>query len=226
MAEIVVALDLESAEAADALVRQLPGLRWVKVGPMLFLRSGRTLIKRLKDRGLAVFLDLKWHDIPHSVAQAVRAAEEIGVDLATVHALGGPAMLREAARAGQRVRLAAVTVLTSHGEAEYWDLLGRPPGGDLQGEVTRLATMATDAGIPAVVASPFEVEGVRAAIGPERWIVTPGIRPAGAALDDQRRAADPTSAAAAGATHLVVGRPITRAESPRAVYEAMVEAVS
>jgi orotidine-5'-phosphate decarboxylase len=226
MAEIILALDLESGEAAEAMVDQLPGLRWVKVGPMLFLRSGRELIARLKDRGLSVFLDLKWHDIPHSVAQAVRAAEDLGVDLATVHALGGAAMLRDAVRAAPTVRLAAVTVLTSHSEADYWDLLGRPSGGRLRQEVARLAAMATDAGVHAVVASPFEVEDVRAVIGPEQWIVTPGIRPAGAALDDQRRAADPAAAAAAGATHLVVGRPITRAEAPRAVYERMVEAVS
>ncbi|KPK06317.1 MAG: hypothetical protein AMS20_04940 [Gemmatimonas sp. SG8_28] len=226
MAEIILALDLESGEAAEAMVEQLPGLRWVKVGPMLFLRSGRELIARLKDRGLSVFLDLKWHDIPHSVAQAVRAADELGVDLATVHALGGAAMLQDAVRAASTVRLAAVTVLTSHSEADYWDLLGRSSGGRLRQEVARLAAMATGAGVHAVVASPFEVEDVRAVIGSERWIVTPGIRPAGAALDDQRRAADPAAAAAAGATHLVVGRPITRAESPRAVYEGMVEAVS
>lgn len=226
MAEIVVALDLDSAEAAEAMVDKLPGLRWVKIGPMLLLRSGRDLIARLKDRGLQVFLDLKWHDIPNSVAEAVRAADELGVDLATVHALGGPVMLREAVRAARGVRLAAVTVLTSHTEADYWQVLGRRPGGLLSEEAARLAAAAAHAGVHAVVASPFEVTEVRAAVGPDRWVVTPGIRLAGARPDDQRRAADPASAAAAGATHLVVGRPITMAESPRAVYEAMVGAVS
>ncbi len=226
MAEIIVALDVRSADEAERLVGELPGLSWVKIGPMLYLRAGVDLIKRFRDRGLSVFLDLKWHDIPNSVAEAVRAAGELGVDLATVHGLGGPEMLREAVRAAGGLRLAAVTVLTSHGEAEYWDLLGRGPGGSLGTEVARLARIAAESGIHAVVASPQEVGAVRGAIGPDRWIVTPGIRPAGAALDDQRRAADPAAAVAAGATHLVIGRPITRSEYPRRVYESIAAAVS
>ncbi len=221
-----MALDVRSGEEAERLVDQLPGLQWVKIGPMLYLRVGGDLVKKFKDRGIRVFLDLKWHDIPNSVAEAVRAAAELGIDLATVHGLGGPAMLREAVSASGDLRLAAVTVLTSHGEADYWDLLGRGPGGSLGTEVARLARMASESGIHAVVASPHEVGAVREAIGPGRWIVTPGIRPAGAALDDQRRAADPAAAVAAGATHLVIGRPITRSESPRGVYESIAAAVS
>lgn len=226
MAEIIVALDVPDARDAMALVERLPGLRWVKVGPMLFLRSGKGLIARLKDRGLGVFLDLKWHDIPNSVAEAVRAAAELGVDLATVHALGGEAMLRSAVAVAGPMRLAAVSVLTSHGERDYWETVGRGDGGPLLAEVRRLAAMATGAGVHAVVASPQEVAAVREVVGPERWIVTPGIRPAGARLDDQRRTADPATAAAAGATHLVVGRPITRADDPGAVYESVSRAAA
>ena len=226
MAEVIVALDVRSGKEAERLVDQLPGLTWVKIGPMLYLRAGGDLIKRFKDRGICVFLDLKWHDIPNSVAEAVRAAAEMEVDLATVHGLGGAAMLREAVRVSGDVRLAAVTVLTSHSEAEYWDLLGRGPGGSLGAEVARLAQMAAEAGVHAVVASPHEVGAVRGAVGADRWIVTPGIRPAGASLDDQRRAADPAAAVAAGATHLVVGRPITGSEFPRRVYDSIATAVS
>lgn len=219
-------MDVRSPAEAERLVNDLPGLRWVKVGPMLYLRSGGDIVRRFKDRGLQVFLDLKWHDIPNSVAEAVRAASELGVDLATVHCLGGAKMLREAALAGGEMRLAAVTVLTSHGEEDYWETLGRENRGHLRDEVARLAGMASDAGVGAIVASPYEVAIVRDRVAEGSWIVTPGIRPAGSALDDQRRAADPASAAASGATHLVVGRPITRAAEPRQVYDSLVEAVS
>lgn len=224
MAEVIVALDVPHPRDALALVARLPGLRWVKVGPMLFLRSGKELIGNLKDRGLQVFLDLKWHDIPNSVAEAVRAAAELGVDLATVHALGGDAMLRSAVAVAGPMRLAAVSVLTSHGEQDYWETLGRADGGPILAEVRRLAGIAAAAGVHAVVASPQEVAAVREVAGPGRWIVTPGIRPAGERLDDQRRTAGPAAAVAAGATHLVVGRPITRADDPGAVYESMCRA--
>ncbi len=226
MAEIIVALDVSSSRDAWTLIERLPGLRWVKVGPMLFLRSGARLIAELKDRGLRVFLDLKWHDIPNSVAEAVKAAAAMGVDLATVHALGGDAMLRSAVAVAGPMRLAAVSVLTSHGEADYWATVGRPGGGLLVDEVRRLAALAVAAGVQALVASPHEVAAVRGVAGAEHWIVTPGIRPAGSEMHDQRRAADPAQAAAAGATHLVIGRPITRAENPEAVYEAMCAAAN
>jgi orotidine-5'-phosphate decarboxylase len=217
---------VRSPAEAVQLVDDLPGLRWVKIGPMLYLRSGGDIVQNFKDRGLQVFLDLKWHDIPNSVAEAVRAARELGVDLATVHCLGGATMLREAVAACGHMRLAGVTVLTSHGDEDYWETLGRENRGHLRDEVARLAGLAADAGLGAIVASPYEVAIVRERVGDGGWIVTPGIRPAGAALDDQRRAADPASAAASGATHLVVGRPITRAAEPRQVYESLVEAVA
>ncbi len=243
MAEVVLALDLASGPDALLLVDRLPGLRWAKVGPMLFLRDGPALVRELTSRGVKVFLDLKWHDIPSSVAGAVRAAGEHGVALATVHALGGRAMLEAAAAApGGAMRLVAVSVLTSHTAEDYWGALGRRDRSDVADEVVRLARMAVDAGIDGVVASPLEVAAVRQALGPDRWIVVPGIRPASVRArraspvharhassvpaNDQSRTATPEEAVAAGATHLVVGRPITRAKNPREVYEQICAAAS
>ncbi len=226
MAEVIVALDVGSAREALELVDLLPGLRWAKVGPVLFVREGPPLVRELQERGVQVFLDLKWHDIPNTVAEAARGAEGLGVKLATVHALGGGAMMEAAAQAAGQMRLAAVTVLTSHSPGGYWDTVGRPGEPDVEAEVQRLSRLAVDSGVGAVVTSPREVAAVRKIAGPDRWLVVPGIRPAGAAADDQRRTADPAAAVQAGATHLVVGRPITRSEDPRVVYESIVETAS
>ncbi len=235
MAEVVLALDLASGPDALLLVDRLPGLGWAKVGPMLFLRDGPALVRELTSRGVKVFLDLKWHDIPSSVAGAVRAAGEHGVALATVHALGGRVMLEAAAAApGGAMRLVAVSVLTSHTAEDYWGALGRRDRSDVADEVVRLARMAIDAGIDGVVASPLEVATVRQALGPDRWIVVPGIRPASVGArhassvpaNDQSRTGTPEEAVAAGATHLVVGRPITRAKNPREVYQQICAAAS
>ncbi len=226
MAELIVALDVRSRSEAIRLADDLPGLDWVKLGPMLFLREGPALVEHFKQRGARVFLDLKWHDIPNSVAEAARAAAELGVDLATVHALGGQAMIEAAVEACGDMKIAAVTVLTSHGEVDYWETVDRPPRGGLQQEVLRLAMLATQSGAHALVASPLEVAAVRDAVGPDPWIVTPGIRPVGSGADDQQRTATPAAAVAAGSTHLVVGRPITRAENPGEVYQAIREALS
>ncbi len=227
MAEIIVALDVRSPDEALKLSDAVPGMRWVKIGPMLLLRGGAPLLGHFKERGVQIFLDLKWHDIPNSVAEAARAAAGLGVDLATVHALGGSRMMMEAVRAAGTMRLAAVTVLTSHGPQEYWSATGRgTPHGALRDEVTRLARSAVEAGCHGVVASPWEIEAVRQVLGSDHWLITPGIRPAGGTADDHRRSAEPAVAVAAGATHLVVGRPIIRAERPREVYESMCQAVS
>jgi orotidine-5'-phosphate decarboxylase len=226
VAEVVVALDTATAPEALALVDRLPGLRWAKLGPVLFVPEGPTLVRELKSRGVSVFLDLKWHDIPTTVAGAARAAAALGVDLASVHALGGRAMLQAAVEACGAMRLAAVTVLTSHEPAEYRETVGSSGSGGLAPEVVRLARLALGAGVHAIVTSPLEVEAVRQVSGPERWVVVPGIRPAGSAEDDQRRAAEPAAAVRAGATHLVVGRPITRADDPQAVYQSLCEAAS
>ncbi len=226
MAEIVVALDLADADEALRLVDRLPGVRWVKLGPVLYVRSGPRLVTALKDRGLRVFLDLKWYDIPNTVAEAARAAADAGIDLATVHALGGARMIEAARAASREMRLAAVTVLTSFDPAEYWEALGGIGGGPIRGEVVRLTRMAVGAGAGAVVTSIEEVAEVREAVGPDLWVVVPGIRPRALAGDDQRRAGEPRPAIAAGATHLVVGRPIYQAKDPVQVYEELCEAVT
>ncbi len=225
MAEVIVALDVDSADEALGLADRLPNLRWAKVGPMLFLRHGPAVISGLKHRGVSVFLDLKWHDIPSSVAGAVGAARDLGVDLATVHASGGRQMLQAAVDARGSMRLAAVSVLTSHTPEGYAEATGRESV-DLQKEVSRLAGLAVAIGIGAVVASPWELRTVRAVLPDGTWLVVPGIRPPGADLGDQHRTADPRAAAKAGATHLVVGRPITRSHKPEVVYQQICETVA
>ena len=225
MAEVIVALDVDSADEALGLADRLPDLRWVKVGPMLFLRHGPAVIGELKNRGVSVFLDLKWHDIPSSVAGAVEAARELGVDLATVHASGGKEMLQAAVSARGAMRLAAVSVLTSHTPEGYAQATGRESV-DLPKEVSRLAGLAVATGIGAIVASPWELATVRPVLPNGTWLVVPGIRPRGVELGDQHRTADPRAAAEAGATHLVVGRPITQSDKPEVVYQQICETVA
>ena len=225
MAEVIVAFDVPSEREALQLADQLPRLRWAKIGPMLFLRYGPPIIRELKSRGVKVFLDLKWHDIPHAVEGAVKAAAELEVDLATVHAVGGPEMLKAAVDAAGPMRLAAVSVLTSHTADTYADAIGRPSL-KIEEEVARLVRLATRCGVGAIVTSPLEVGTMRSLVSADTWLVVPGIRPGGADLGDQRRTADPRTAADAGATHLVVGRPITRAEQPGAVYDEICEGIA
>lgn len=224
MAEIVVALDLPTPVEALALCDRLPGLRWAKLGPGLVVQDGPGLLRELVAREVRVFLDLKWHDIPDTVAAAARAAAQAGVALATAHALGGPEMIRAACAAAGRMRLAAVTVLTSHDAPGYAEAVGRPDVA-AEDEVARLARLALAAGAAALVASPREARRLRDLAGPDVWIVTPGIRLPGAALHDQRRTATAGEAVAAGATHLVVGRPITGADDPAGVYQDLCDAI-
>lgn len=224
MAELIVALDLTSVDDARRLLDQLPGLRWAKIGPMLFLAGGPQVVRECRSRGVRVFLDFKWHDIPHAVAGAVRAASALGADLVTVHALGGEDMVRAAVEARGDVRVAGVSVLTSHTEESFGRAVGKARP-DLAGEVERLARLLVSAGVDALVTSAREIGVVRSVAGPDRWIIVPGIRPAGGAFDDQRRSAEPQAALAAGATHLVVGRPIIEAREPREVYQRLCEAI-
>ncbi len=218
---LVVALDVASAAQAEALASRLAGaVGMFKVGSQLFTAAGPDLVRSLVARGERVFLDLKYHDIPNTVAGAVAAAGALGVSLVTIHGLGGREMLAAAARARPPgIRLLAITVLTSHDEASLADV-GIP--GPLPDQVRRLALLARDAGMDGVVASPHEVALVRAACGRDFLIVTPGIRPEGASRGDQARAAVPRQALAAGADYLVVGRPISGREDPRAAAEAIV----
>jgi len=225
VAELIVAFDLPRGRDALALAGRLPGLRWAKVGPVLFGREGPALIKEFTQRGIRVFLDLKWHDIPHIVASAVQAARELGVSMTTVHCLGGRTMLAEAARAaGPDIAVVGVTVLTSHDAAELEGVLGRGVP-DVGFEAERLARTALQAGLRGVVASGQEVGLLREALGPDPWIVVPGIRAAGEAADDQIRTIEPREAVGRGATHLVVGRPITGAKDPVVAYQRLVEAL-
>jgi orotidine-5'-phosphate decarboxylase len=172
-----------------------------------------------------VFLDLKWHDIPHIVASAVTAARELGVSMTTVHALGGRNMLAAAAQAaGADLAVVGVTVLTSHDAGELESVLGRGVP-DVGFEAERLGRAAVQAGLRGVVASGQELGLLREALGPEAWIVVPGIRAPGEAAGDQVRTIEPTDAVRRGATHLVVGRPITAARDPVAAYRRLVEAL-
>jgi orotidine-5'-phosphate decarboxylase len=223
MAEVIVALDLPSGPDALRLLDRLPEARWVKVGSILMTREGPDLVRVLVERGLRVFLDLKWHDIPNTVAEAVSAARALGVSMATVHALGGAAMMEAAAAAaGGRIGLVGVTVLTSHDPASYARAVGRAEV-DLADEVARQSGEAVGAGLAGVVCSPQEVALVRRRVGAEAWIVVPGIRRRTDARGDQVRVASASDAVAAGATHLVVGRPILQASDPVAAFRGFLE---
>lgn len=215
---IIVALDYADPAAADALVRQLdPATCRLKIGNELFTRAGPDPIGRWGERGFDVFLDLKYHDIPNTVAAACRAAADLGAWMLNVHALGGRRML-DAARAAvegssSRPLVVAVTVLTSLEAADLAEvgLVGEP-----EALADRLAALAADADCDGVVCSAREAAGMRAARGDGFALVTPGIRAPGAAADDQRRTMAPADAIAAGADYLVVGRPITAAPDPGA----------
>lgn len=223
--EVVLALDLPDRAAALHLLDGLPGLRWVKVGAILMTREGPGLVRELAGRGLKVFLDLKWHDIPNTVREAVLAARDLGVQMATVHTLGGMEMMAAAADAGgPGLAIVGVTVLTSHTAISYGAATGRAPV-DLVGEAVRQARNGMEAGLAGVVCSPREAEPVRRSIGPGPLIVVPGIRRAGDSQDDQSRSATPREAARAGATHLVVGRPVLRAPDPAAAWTALLAEV-
>jgi orotidine-5'-phosphate decarboxylase len=217
---LIVALDFPDARAALALVDRLEGAaRWFKVGLELYIAEGNSLVAELQRRGFSVFLDLKLHDIPNTVASAVRAAAKLGVNMLTVHASGGPEMLAAAAESGDTsLTLLAVTVLTSMDAAQ---LEATGVRGSAAAQVERLATMAFAYGIRGFVCSPAEVANLRRRLGNEPLLVIPGIRPEGAAVGDQRRVATPGATMAAGASYLVVGRPITRAVDPGAAIKAI-----
>jgi orotidine-5'-phosphate decarboxylase len=197
----------------------------VKIGSVLFAREGPSLIREFVARGVRVFLDLKWHDIPNIVASAVTAARELGVSMATVHTLGGRNMLAAAAQAaGGQLAVVGVTVLTSHDSAELENVLGRGVP-DVGFEAERLARAALQAGLRGVVASGQELGLLREALGSEPWIVVPGIRAPGEPAGDQVRTIDAAEAVRRGATHLVVGRPITAARDPVAAYRRLAGAL-
>ncbi|NLE67861.1 MAG: orotidine-5'-phosphate decarboxylase [Lentisphaerae bacterium] len=221
---LVVALDIPSSRSLPALLQGLPpALEWFKVGLELFAAEGPRALAPLREAGKRVFLDLKLHDIPRTVARAVDACARHGVGLLTLHAAGGRAMLEAAARAAREAgprapKLIAVTTLTSLDAGDLADLgIVRA----LSDQAEALAHLALEAGIDGLVTSVHEAAALRRRFGPKPLLVTPGIRPADGAADDQKRVDTPARAVRAGADFLVVGRPILEASDPRAAAEAI-----
>ena len=220
---VIVALDYPDAESAWQLVNHLePDQCRLKVGKELFTSAGPQFVETLAGRGFEVFLDLKFHDIPTTVAKACRAAAGLGVWMLNVHALGGERMLnaaREALAQGSRLPLlVAVTVLTSMDES---DLRAVGLSGTPEDNVIRLATLAHQCGLDGVVCSSRETAGLRARFGPGFRLVTPGIRPSGSQADDQRRVMTPVDALGNGSSYLVIGRPVTQADDPPGVLRTI-----
>jgi len=220
---LMVALDMDEREEAVRLAGEIgQDVAALKVGSQLFTRYGPELVHQITGSGGCVFLDLKYHDIPNTVAKAVRGAVETGVSWLTVHASGGSEMIQAAKEAAGNVRILAVTVLTSL-DREAMGQIGW--GGVVEDQVVRLATMARESGADGIVCSALEVRSLRRVLDEDCVLVTPGIRPEGTSTDDQARVATPAGAIADGADYLVVGRPIVKApdrkEAVRLILEEM-----
>lgn len=235
--KLIVALDVETAGEARELFRALKDVAGMfKIGSQLFTAAGPFIVREIVEAGGRIFLDLKFHDIPNTVAAAGAEATRLGVSIFNVHALGGSEMMRRTAEAVtataqregiERPSVIAVTVLTSAGSATLAEV-GISP--DAEAQVSRLALLAAECGLDGVVASPHEVALVREAVmSPDFLIVTPGVRPSGSTADDQNRVMTPAEAVRAGADYLVVGRPILQAPDPvraaRKIIEEMGKAV-
>jgi orotidine-5'-phosphate decarboxylase len=225
---LIIALDVPNEARALELVSSVGESAGVfKIGKQLFVAEGPQLVREVVSRGKRVFLDLKFHDIPNTVASAVKSASALGVSMLTVHASGGAKMLKAAVEAGSRSPnpplILAVTVLTSMAEE---DLRQVGVAGRVVDQVLRLATLAREAGCGGIVASAHEAREIRRELGYGFAIVTPGVRPAGTAAGDQARVLTPAQAIAAGATHLVIGRPITEAPDPSQAAQAIIEEIA
>lgn len=223
-AEIIVALDVPDAQAMEEKLREMPDfIEWYKVGLEIFCAEGPAALEPLKRRGKKIFLDLKLHDIPRTVGNAVKTAAEHGVNLMTVHAIGGRAMLEEAARAAAECenppKLVAVTTLTSLSQEDFTDLgINRT----VAEQAVALGRLAISSGIDGMVTSAHEARVLREAF-PDALLVTPGIRMPEGDVGDQKRVATPSFAMEQGATHLVIGRPILQAADPAAAATAMLK---
>lgn len=224
---VIVAIDC-GRERALELADELAGhARWLKVGMTLFYAEGPQIVREMRERGFKVFLDLKLHDIPHQVRGAAEAAARTGADLLTIHGLGAGPMMAAAVEgasaavdgAERTTKVIAVTVLTSMDQQALASIGVTSPVAE---EADRLARLASDNGVDGVVCSPQEAARMRELLGEGALVVTPGVRPAGAALGDQSRVATPSEAIASGASHIVVGRPITGADDPVGAFEAIV----
>ena len=224
MAELIVALDVASTAEVEQTVGRLgDAVTFYKIGLELFSAAGPDVVRAVKSRGKRVFLDLKLHDIPRTVERAVSAGASLGVDLMTIHAAGGKAMIQAAKSAALAAgagapKILAVTILTSLDQSDLDDLgITRP----MTAQVEALGRLACGNGADGIVCSPREVAVLRAALGPRALLVTPGVRPAGSDVGDQKRVATPAQAVADGSTHLVVGRPILAAADPCAAARAI-----
>lgn len=216
--DLILALDCETADEAAPILRQLSGrLRWVKIGLQMFTAYGPDYIRRVADQGFNVFLDLKLHDIPNTVAKAVQSLAPLPIGMLTLHTSGGREMMEWAVKAQRQhkpdLQLLGVTVLTSMDDAA---LNGTGVPGTAASQVERLARLAASAGMSGLVCSPHEVAPLRAALPAGVQLVTPGVRPADSAKDEQKRVMTPGDAARAGSSYIVVGRPILRAADPAA----------
>ncbi len=229
---VIVALDVPQADAALSLASQLAPLVGVfKIGSELFTSAGPEMVRRIRATGGSVFLDLKFHDIPNTVAKSVTAATRLDVQMLTIHTGGGLEMMRAAEQSAQETAKAmgrpaplvlGVTVLTSMDGGTLAEV-GVPP--DVGGHVERLAKLAAKAGLRGLVCSPLEITLLRKVLPPEMQLVTPGIRTGREKADDQKRTLSPKEAMAAGANWLVIGRPIYAAENPRAAAEAILQSL-
>jgi orotidine-5'-phosphate decarboxylase len=224
---LIVALDVSTAAAAQKIVAAVgDSALTYKVGMQLYTAVGPQIVRDLVAAGRRVFLDLKYHDIPNTVGTAVAEAEKLGVSMLTIHAAGSTKMIRaavDAAKVRQDLMVLAVTVLTSMG-AQDLETIGLDGG--LEGSVVRLASLALTNGCQGIVTSAREASSVRAKLGDEFAIVTPGVRPAGSSVGDQVRVVTPAQAIAAGASHIVVGRPITEAPDPAAEAQSILDQIS
>ena len=225
MAELIVALDVNTREEAVAKVKAIgESVDFYKIGLELFTAEGPDVVKAVKDLGKRIFLDLKFHDIPRTVERAVKSGGKLGVDLMTIHSVGGKAMIQAAAQAAAEFgaaapKILAVTVLTSLDQTDLEDvgIKGRTPAE----QVEAMAKFAIENGANGLVCSPKEVGNLSKLLKAGTLFITPGVRPAGAAVGDQKRVATPADAVRDGATHLVVGRPILAAEDPVAAAKAI-----
>ena len=221
---IIVALDVESAAEARALVARLSGnVHFYKVGMELYAAAGMDFVRELQGQGKEVFLDLKFYDIPETVKRAVAQVARTGVRFLTVHAVGSVMRAAAEGRAASDLKLLAVTVLTSFGRADLDDLGYNCEVSDL---VERRARQAIEAGMDGIVASPLEAASLRRIVGPNAILVTPGVRSAGAGRGDQKRVATPAQAIRDGADYLVMGRQITRAPDPAAELARVLDEIS
>ena len=227
---LIVALDVSTMDAKKSIVSSLgDSVSFYKVGMELFYAEGDQTVRYLQEHGKHVFLDLKLHDIPNTVAHGVSSLTRLGAKLINIHGQGGPIMMKAAAEAAresaeklgiERPKLLAITVLTSFDDESWTSIGGQLPIAD---QVIRLAKLAKESGMDGVVCSALEAKMLREACGPDFLIVTPGIRPSLAATNDQKRIATPSSALQDGASRLVIGRPITQAENPREAVRLIIE---